>query len=260
MLENYYHLSWVRKARSIFRKLGLLAILKSFLAKTKKPYEQAFHNALKASVLAGDVVWDIGANVGLYTNYFLDWVGEAGEVVAFEPLPSAFLALTMAIGARPKNSNNAILKPIALSDYSGDSHFSESLNDSGNSRTAHLSNNADDKGIQVRVETADLAVAEGHLSIPNVVKIDVEGFEESVLLGGEKTFANMACRHLLIEIHFQRMDDRNLGDSAGRIVKMLKKWGYKVRWLDPSHLHAYRSISMLILCQCTTYIYLVFIR
>ncbi|MFD0751217.1 FkbM family methyltransferase [Mucilaginibacter calamicampi] len=197
---------------------------------------------MKAAIIPGDIVWDIGAHVGLYTNYFLDWVGEAGEVVAFEPLPSAFVALTLAISTRPKNKNNAVLQPLALADYSGEAVFTDDKSDNKiNPKTAHLIENPDEgEGIKVKVDTADHVVIEEHLSIPNVVKIDVEGFEESVLLGGEKTFANPACRHLLIEIHFERIDERKLGDSVGRMVKLLKKWGYKVRWVDASHLHASR--------------------
>ena len=242
MLKNYYHHSWVRKTRSVFRKLGLISIIKSFLVKRKKNYEEAFHAALKAAIIPGDIVWDIGAHVGLYTNYFLDWVGEAGEVVAFEPLPSSFSALTVAVDARLTNNKNAVLKPIALSDFSGEALFTDDKSDDQmNTRAAHLIETPENgEGIKVRVETADDAVIKEHLSIPNVIKIDVEGFEESVLLGGEKTFSNLACRHMLIEIHFQIMDNRKLGDSAGRIVKLLKKWGYKIRWIDSAHLHACR--------------------
>jgi hypothetical protein len=72
------------------------------------------------------------------------------------------------------------------------------------------------------------------------VKIDVEGFEEEVLKGGVATFSEPSCRHVLVEVHFSRIDERGLGDAAARIVKMLKHWGYIIRWVDASHLHASR--------------------
>src|SRR6201999_2762481 len=43
------------------------------------------NETLKAAVRPGDVVWDVGANVGVYTELFCRWVGETGSVVAFEP-------------------------------------------------------------------------------------------------------------------------------------------------------------------------------
>lgn len=95
-------------------------------------------------------------------------------------------------------------------------------------------------GVVVQVITADTFAAEQHNLRPNVIKIDVEGYEENVLRGGSQVFDSSACRHILVEMHFSRMDKRNLGKSATRIVAMLKKGGYRVRWVDASHIHASR--------------------
>jgi len=241
MFKNYYHNPWVLKLRTISRKSGILRVVKSFLGRDRKSYEEAFHIALKSAVATGDIVWDIGANVGLYTSHFLDWVGPSGEVVAFEPLPKAFKALTDKIMAHPYK-DRAVLECLALSDYSGETAFIDDDETSeGISRTGHLADIADaGPVIIVKVDTADLVVSRDSLSVPNIVKIDVEGFEEDVLRGGEKTFKNTGCRHLLIEVHFERIDERNIGNSVSRIVAMLKKWGYKLKWIDESHLHASR--------------------
>src|SRR4051812_19131652 len=96
-MTNYYHYPIVRRLRSMARKSGLLSIIKPLLASKQESYEEAFHQALKQAIEPGNVVWDIGANVGLYTNHFLDWVGPSGKVVAFEPLPKAFDALRTSI-------------------------------------------------------------------------------------------------------------------------------------------------------------------
>ncbi|MDB4902894.1 MAG: hypothetical protein JWQ63_2175 [Mucilaginibacter sp.] len=241
MFSNYYHYSWISKIRTVFRKVGILKLVKPFFVRRQKSYEEAFHFALKGAVSAGDTVWDIGANVGLYTSQFLDWVGVSGEVVAFEPLPTAFQALVNTTMVHAYK-NRAILECVALSDYSGEATFFDGDKDrEGISKTAHLADFSETKsGITVKVSTADLIVNEHGLSIPNVVKIDVEGFEEDVLRGGEKTFTNIACQHLLIEVHFARIDERNVGNSVSRIVTMLKKWKYKIQWVDASHLHASR--------------------
>ena len=40
---------------------------------------------------------------------------------------------------------------------------------------------------------------------------------------------------------FRFMDERKLKDSPNRIVKLLKNWGYKVKWIDASHIHAIKQ-------------------
>lgn len=223
------------------RKSGLLSIIKPLFSGKQESYEEAFHQALKQAIEPGNVVWDIGANVGLYTNHFLAWVGPSGKVVAFEPLPKAFDALRTSVQSQT-NKDKVMLECIALSNRPGKAVFAGDTEDESVTTTAHLADSSETggAGIPVEVSTADLAITKRGVPAPNVVKIDVEGSEEDVLLGGQRAFSQPACRHLLIEMHFNRMDERKLGDSASRIVAMLKDWKYKIDWVDASHLHGSR--------------------
>jgi FkbM family methyltransferase len=241
MLQNYYHKSGVRKLRSVLRSLGILKVLKIILSKRQNEYEEFFLGALKKSVKLNDTVWDIGANVGLYTEPFLNWVGQNGTVVAFEPLPKALDVLNHKFKTDQTTKRLKIMG-VALSDYCGEAVFVETDADGDIPVTSHIldKNEASNAGITVEVTTVDAIVQKEGFLIPNAVKIDVEGFEEDVLKGGVNTFSNFACKNILIEMHFTRMDERKLGDSASRIVNMLKDWGYKVTWVDASHLHASR--------------------
>ncbi len=85
------------KLRTLARKSGLIRVVNRM--RPARPYEYRFHQALVAAVREGDVVWDVGANVGPYTELFCQWTGPGGLVVAFEPgmeslakIPSAFPA------------------------------------------------------------------------------------------------------------------------------------------------------------------------
>lgn len=69
----------------------------------------------------GDVIVEIGANVGTETVGYSDIVGSSGRVVAFEPMPANLLALERL--ARLAQSQNIELIPFALSDHTGLARF-----------------------------------------------------------------------------------------------------------------------------------------
>jgi FkbM family methyltransferase len=234
MFSAMYHKPWLQKIRNFARSIGLLGLVKKVIGRNSN-YEEQFDNALEKSVSPGDTIWDIGANIGFYTKKFLDWSGKGGKVVAFEPFPKAFKELHDEVRSH-KYFQQVVLKNVALSDKPGEAFFSSSENIS----TGHLvDNDTSQGGLKVLVSTAD-GIIQGGESYPNVVKIDVEGYEEEVLMGGHYTFSNPACRHILIEMHFTRMDERKLGNAPERIVSLLKKWNYRVKWVDASHIHAHR--------------------
>src|SRR5690606_30187440 len=71
------------RLRSLARKTGLIRVLSRLNRRRSKTYEARFAAALAAAIKPGDRVWDIGANVGYYTERFADAVGPWGQVVAF---------------------------------------------------------------------------------------------------------------------------------------------------------------------------------
>ncbi len=237
MFNTLYHRPWVQKIRNFARSIGILGLVKRVLQRNEL-YEQQFNHAMESAVKPGDTIWDVGANIGLYTKKFLDWSGKDGKVVAFEPFPKAFEELRKELISH-KYFSQAVLRNTALAEKSGEAFFSNSDDDSIPTTAHLLDDSSNQNGVKVLVSTADLIVQGGE-SQPNVVKIDVEGYEEEVLRGGVKTFSNPNCRHILVEMHFARMAERKLGNSASRIATLLKQWGYHIKWVDASHIHAYR--------------------
>ena len=82
---------------------------------TVSPQEEEEQWILQRFVLPGDVVYDIGANIGMHTALFSSLVGSAGHVYAFEPNPNLQPGLLRTIGGM----KNGTFFPVALSDQAG---------------------------------------------------------------------------------------------------------------------------------------------
>ncbi len=61
--------------RNLGRALGLNRLLASLLA---GEYEDRFQTVMLGAIRPGDIVWDVGANVGLYSKKFSNNAGSSG--------------------------------------------------------------------------------------------------------------------------------------------------------------------------------------
>ena len=183
----------------------------------------------------GDVVWDVGANVGFYTKKFAAAVGPAGAVVAFEPAERTVALLKNNCSGHP----NIICESIALSDSSRDRWFRDSTieGDPCNGLTDTESPNA----IRISVRSGDDLVADDRHPFPLAIKIDVEGFEIEVINGLKgRVLPDRRLSRLFVEIHFHELDKRGIPNAPKDIVRTLESFGFLVRWADPSHIIATR--------------------
>jgi FkbM family methyltransferase len=227
--------SWHIKARSLARKVGLIRLYNRF--RPVGDYEARANTALIRAIRAGDVVWDVGANVGVYSELFCRWVGENGFVVAFEPFAGSCEEIRRRIPGCPWLS----IENIAL----GDTDSVGRLVTGAESVVNHIA--AANETIEGDHETVPVAIYRGDTvlsrigRIPNVIKVDVEGFEEEVLAGMEGMLSSPELRSLLIEVHFLQLEKRGRQTAPVRIEKLLISKGFKPRWVDSSHLFAIRS-------------------
>ncbi len=201
-------------------------------------YEERFHKALESTIHPGDVVWDVGANEGLFTEIFCRWVGPKGHVVAFEPNPAPLAEARRRIGDCPWLS----LENVALGDRD---EVSRLIVDANHSRSGHIHSMAEtdhppQSGIPVQVNTGD-TVCRRAGGVPNVIKIDVEGFEEEVLQGLNESLSSPSLRAVLMEVHFEKLQQRGKATAPVRMEKLLKTRGFKITWVDGNHVKAYRN-------------------
>ncbi len=95
-------------------------------------------------------------------------------------------------------------------------------------------------GEKVTVRSVGSLLEKEKLSLPNFVKIDVEGFEYDVLSGFGPHLGNHSLKALGIEVHFGLLRERGLSDAPAAMEEMLKEAGFHLSWPDPSHILAVR--------------------
>jgi FkbM family methyltransferase len=122
----------------------------------------------------GEWAIDVGANVGHYTLRMADIVGEAGRVVAFEPIPDTFKLLC----ANVRRPNVTLINAAA----SAGGAMARMSVPGGNAYRAAIG--AGD--IQVLCLSIDELHLPGRIAL---LKIDAEGHDAEVLKGAERTIA-----------------------------------------------------------------------
>lgn len=217
-------------ARNVGRRLGVNRLIGRLRA---HGYEPEYEARLSDCIGVDDVVWDVGANVGYYTRQFVDRVGASGKVVAFEPSAVNFAELARHCG----DLNEVMLQPFGLGANNARMHFEQGADALG--ATSRVVDGRDG-GVMVEVRAGDELIAAGTLPAPNVIKIDVEGFEGEVLAGLADCLKSSTLRALGIEVHFSLLQQRGLGRTPRLIEEQLRAAGFHVSWPDSSHILATR--------------------
>ncbi len=147
----------------------------------------------------GDLVLDIGANVGLVSLIAADLVGLSGQVHAFEPQPGLVDLIQKSLAANALHS--VTVHPFALSD--SDRQATLYVPGSNSCYASLLDyNRPDDRAMKVEVKHAGayLASVVG-LRKARLLKIDVEGHEAAVLRGARDYLEASPPDCILFEIH-----------------------------------------------------------
>jgi FkbM family methyltransferase len=188
-------------------------------------YEYEKQKALERELKAGNVVYDIGANVGFYSLLASVVVGEAGHVYSFEPFPDNLRELRKHIELN--RIENCTVIDAAVSSSDGEAIF-----DPSESRyTGRLS---DAGSLRVRTVTIDGLVSRKEIQSPNLMKIDIEGAEFECLRGASSVVqefrpliflathgpkAHIACTQLLTKWNYRLASlDGQLLESADELI------------------------------------------
>jgi FkbM family methyltransferase len=185
------------------------------------------HNAgFKACIEAcrgAHAVLDIGAHIGLVTIPAASVIAAGGKVYAFEP--SAANGRTLRDHLRRNGlSNVEVIDALAGDSDRDEVPFFERAEDSGMNSVVLR------KEPEAYVETRKRQIAidsfctERNIS-PEVIKIDVEGYEIEVLNGARRTICN-ARPHIFLSVHPQEL--RLLDHSLKELRSLIDKLGYRI--------------------------------
>lgn len=123
------------------------------------------------SLKPGDVVLDVGANIGTYSLPAARRVGETGCVISVEPV--ARNVQSLCAGVTRNNLSNVSILPVAASDRASVIAVFRHSDSSNGIVDAHI--NAADPSDYVSTQRLDTLLA--YLQRLDVVKIDIEGHE-----------------------------------------------------------------------------------
>lgn len=139
---------------------------------------------------------------------------------AFEPEPN--LVTKIEISSMRNPATNLSVLPIALGEETATSNLYVDPSDGSGKHT--LQNRKDFSPLEVHVEPGDQIINKGTAVQPNIVKIDVEGFELSVLRGMKLALRNESLRFIVVEVHPVQL--KALGEEVNDVQKLLREAGF----------------------------------
>ena len=175
------------------------------------------------SLRDGDVVFDIGANVGAYCVP----IGKSFpniQVYAFEPIALNAALIQVSLLVNQLRSVHIVRK--CVSNESGMVEFSLA-EDSAYSSMVDTRRKSEVEKFQCESTSLNDFCGKGDSAFPDVMKVDVEGAELKVLQGASSLFdgGNTRPRLVLMELYSQNLSvfDASIDD----VTSLMERWGYR---------------------------------
>ena len=154
--------------------------------------DRAERQLLKKIMFQGAVAVDVGANIGIYSEFLSRCVGPTGLVHSFEPSPENFRLLSTAT----RHLSNVRLTQAAVGERSGKCklYISDELN------VDHRAYKAD--GDSRRAVPAEMVALDDYFKSGqrvDLVKMDIQGYELHALRGAQRVLQENPDINLLLE-------------------------------------------------------------
>jgi FkbM family methyltransferase len=219
LLERFSR-GWVLKRRlpAIFGNVPIMVSPDASLRFWKPGVDSDLFDFAREFVRPGNVVWDVGANLGLFTLSAAQRAGASGRVVAVEADMWLVGLLRKSASIQPRTSACIQVIPAAISNALAIAQFNIAQRGRASNFLSGAEGSTQTGGVRETVSvvtvTLDWLLEQG--VAPNVLKIDVEGAELSVLEGARRVLAE-AHPVILCEVRER---------SSDAISAILLQYGY----------------------------------
>ncbi len=200
-------------------RIVLSPLSRHFVSET---YEPEVWRVIMSRIQIGDTVAEVGASIGIYTLALAARAGANGSVVAFEPDPESAAELEANIAVNRWQNRVTVIR-AAAGDGCGQVRFA-----AARGMESHI---AVDRGeISARSISVPLVTLDSVFptSPVNLLKIDVEGFEEPVLRGAQRLLADPARRPRAIIVEVHPFAWGAVGTTSESILESLTRNRYRV--------------------------------
>jgi len=174
--------------------------------------EEPVVNLIRSHLKSGDIFFDVGANVGVFSLMAARIVGPHGRVHAFEPLPR--LANLLRRTVETNRLSNVSVVEAAVHRTSGAASIA-AMRDSAYSHLIGGANRIeDDRGGWTEVAVNTIALDEyvernGLARLPRLIKMDIEGAEVEAIEGSIRVLSDSSGPDVICEVgwrHLARFD------------------------------------------------------
>lgn len=187
-------------------------------------YEPYSTEIVTREVKEGQVVLDLGANIGYYTLLFAQLVGGQGKVFAFEPIPELFAMLNRNVELNSHRNVTTVRKAVSDRTMKGKIYVSS------HRENHNLFDSTDNVGtVEVDMVSLDDYFA-GWAGGIDFVKMDVEG-AEALALAGMKNLVRRN-RKLKILTEFRPRGLKMSGVPPQEFLEMLSTSGFLLYQID----------------------------
>jgi len=198
-----------------------------------EPYSTAL---IKKLIKKGDVVLDVGANIGYYTVIMSKLVGNIGKVYAFEP--TKYYGDILLRNLKENDINNCEVQFYGLSSH--DQKLEISIGES--SATLHwTADTAPREKEQITLISLDKFVHDSGIKKIDFIKIDVDGHEPEFLKGA--TILNELRPIILLEVNHENY--LKAGVTAWDFYDNIKQQNYFI--YSEKTLREYRTLREFLL-------------
>ena len=167
-------------------------IYRPLYAAYKTYADRAERKLLRKILFQGAVVADVGANIGIYSQFLSRCVGPGGSVHSFEPSPDNFRRLS----AATRDLRNVRLTQAVVGERSGECklYVSDKLNVD---HRAYKADGDSRRAIPIQMVALDDYFKPGQRV--DLIKMDIQGYELHALRGAQRVLQENPGINLLLE-------------------------------------------------------------